>query len=91
MLTLLTHTPAHSTYTVHTHLLVLLSDGLGLLVPLEPHHVLGVKAPRLLLQRLGRQILSFCSLQQADTAAFYVRGMATFRQCSTFTQLTQLS
>lgn len=41
----------------------LIGDGLGLLVPLEPHHVLGVKPPGLFLQSLGRQILSLGTLQ----------------------------
>lgn len=45
-----------------THLFELISDSLGLLVPLEPHHVLGVKPPRLLLQSLGGQILSLGAL-----------------------------
>lgn len=44
------------------HLLKLISDGLGLLMPLEPHHVLGVEPPRLLLQGLGCQVLRLCAL-----------------------------
>ena len=44
------------------HLLELVCDGLGLLVPLEPHHVLGVEPPGLLLQGLGRQVLRLRAL-----------------------------
>ena len=35
-----------------SHLFKLVVDDLGLLVSLEPHHVLGVKPPALLLERL---------------------------------------
>lgn len=45
-----------------SHLLELVSDGLGLLVPLEPHHILGVEPPRLLLQCLGRKVLRLSAL-----------------------------
>lgn len=45
------------------HLLKLVGDGLGLLVPLEPHHILGVEAPRLLLQGLGCQVLRLGALR----------------------------
>lgn len=45
-----------------SHLLKLISDGLGLLVPLEPHHILGVEPPRLLLQGLGRKVLCLSAL-----------------------------
>lgn len=46
------------------HLFKLIGDGLRLLVPLEPHHVLGVKPPGLFLQSLGRQILSLGTLRE---------------------------
>ena len=46
-----------------THLLKLLSDLVGFFVTLKPHHVLGVEAPRLLLECFRRQILSLRSLQ----------------------------
>lgn len=46
-----------------SHLLELVSDGLGLLVPLEPHHILGVEPPRLLLQGLGRKVLCLSALR----------------------------
>lgn len=46
------------------HLLKLIGDGLGLLVPLEPHHVLGVESPRLLLQGLGCQVLRLRALEE---------------------------
>lgn len=39
------------------NLFVFLIDNLGLLVSLEPHHVLGVEAPALLLERFCRQVL----------------------------------
>ena len=42
---------------------VLLGDGLGLLVTLEPHHELGVETPRLLLERFGGQVLRLGALQ----------------------------
>ncbi len=41
----------------YPYLLELVVDDLRLLVPLEPHHVLCVEPPRLLLERLGRQVL----------------------------------
>lgn len=50
-----------------THLFELVSDSLGLLVPLEPHHILGVKPPRLLLQSFGGQILSLGALGGAES------------------------
>lgn len=43
-------------------LLKLVCDGLGLFMPLEPHHVLGVEPPGLLLQGLGCQILGLGTL-----------------------------
>lgn len=45
-----------------SHLFKLIGDGLGLLVPLKPHHVLGVEPPRLLLQGFGCQILRLGAL-----------------------------
>ena len=50
------------------HLLELVCDGLGLLVPLEPHHVLGVEPPGLLLQGLGRQVLRLRALGREGRA-----------------------
>lgn len=47
-------------------LLKLISDGLGFLMPLEPHHVLGVEPPRLLLQGFGCQILGLGALQSGQ-------------------------
>lgn len=49
---------------MNPHLFKLIGDGLGLLVPLEPHHVLGVKPPGLFLQSLCRQILSLGTLRE---------------------------
>lgn len=46
------------------YLFKLISDSLGLLVPLEPHHVLGVKPPWLFLQSLSWQILSLGALRE---------------------------
>lgn len=51
---------------LHSHLLILLVDDLGLLVALEPHHVLGVEAPALLLERLGRQVLRLGALHVVE-------------------------
>lgn len=45
-----------------TDLLELLVNNLRLLVPLKPHHVLGVKPPTLLLQSFRRQVLPFRAL-----------------------------
>ena len=42
-------------------LLVFVGDSFGFFMALEPHHVLGVKTPRLLLQRLRSRILGTCS------------------------------
>ena len=39
-------------WQMSSHLFKLVVDDLGLLVSLEPHHVLGVKPPALLLERL---------------------------------------
>ena len=55
------------------HLLELVCDGLGLLMPLEPHHVLGVEPPGLLLQGLGRQVLRLRALGR-DGGVFRGRG-----------------
>jgi len=44
----------------------LIIDHLGLLVPLEPHHVLGVKPPALLLQSLGGQVLRLGALHVVE-------------------------
>jgi len=43
-------------------LFVFVIDYLGFFMPLEPHHVFGVKPPGLLFKSLGRQILSLGSL-----------------------------
>lgn len=40
-----------------TNLLIFFIDYFGFLVSLEPHHVLGVKSPTLLLQRFSSQVL----------------------------------
>lgn len=45
------------------NLLKLIGDGLGFFMPLEPHHVFGVKPPGLFLQSFSCQILGFGSLQ----------------------------
>ena len=58
------------------HLFKLIGDRLGLLVPLEPHHVLGVEPPRLLLQRLRRQVLSLRALEE--------EGMESVKQSPQF-------
>lgn len=50
--------------TSHDNLLKLISDGLGLFVPLKPHHVFCVEPPRLFLQGFGCQILGLSALQQ---------------------------
>ena len=47
---------------MHCYLLKLFINGLGFLVSLEPHHVLGVESPGLLFQRLRCQILRLCTL-----------------------------
>jgi len=44
----------------------LIIDHFGLLVPLEPHHVLGVKPPALLLQSLGGQVLRLGALHVVE-------------------------
>jgi len=44
----------------------LIVDNLGFLVSLEPHHVLGVEPPALLLQRLGRQVLGLGTLHVVE-------------------------
>lgn len=48
------------------HLLELIGNGLGLFVPLKPHHVLGVEPPGLLLQGFGCQILGLSALQRGE-------------------------
>lgn len=59
-----------------SHLLELVSDGLGLLVPLEPHHILGVEPPRLLLQCLGRKVLRLSALQIVEDEEEGLSGQA---------------
>ena len=44
-------------------LFILICDGLGLLVSLKPHHILGMESPGLLFQRFGSEKLSFGSLR----------------------------
>ncbi len=61
-----------------THLLKLVGDVFGFLVSLEPHHVLGVEPPRLLLERLRRQILRLCSLRRKKTGFSFCSLFAPF-------------
>lgn len=56
----------NSYFTLLTYLFVIIVDYLGLLVPLKPHHVLGMEAPALLFKRLGRKILSLGSLHVVE-------------------------
>ena len=49
-----------------TDLFKLIIDHFGLLVPLEPHHVLGVKPPALLLESLGGQVLRLGALHVVE-------------------------
>ena len=48
------------------YLLKLIIDHFWFLVSLEPHHILGVKPPTLLLQRLCRQVLRLSSLHVVE-------------------------
>ena len=48
------------------HLFIFIVDDLGFLVPLEPHHVLGVEPPALLLECLGGQILGLGALHVVE-------------------------
>lgn len=48
------------------YLFILLINHLRLLVSLEPHHVLGVEPPALLLQGLGRQVLGLGPLHVVE-------------------------
>lgn len=47
-------------------LLKLVRDGFGLFMSLEPHHVLGVEPPGLLLQGFGCQILGLGALRRGS-------------------------
>lgn len=47
-------------------LLKLVCDGFGLFMPLEPHHVLCVEPPGLLLQGFGCQILGLGALRRGS-------------------------
>ena len=53
-------------YSQLPHLFILVIDHLGFLVALEPHHVLGVKPPTLLLERLGSQVLGLGALHVVE-------------------------
>lgn len=59
---------------INAHLLVLFVDDFWLLVPLEPHHVLGVKPPALLLQCLGSQVLALRALHVVKYKEQCLRG-----------------
>ena len=43
-------------------------------MPLEPHHVLGVEPPTLLLERLGRQVLGLGALHVVEDEEERLRG-----------------
>lgn len=58
------------------YLFILLVDDLGLLVPLEPHHVLGMEAPALLLERLGGEVLRLRALHVVEYEEQRLRGQA---------------
>lgn len=45
------------------YLFILLGNSLRFFVPLEPHHVFGMKPPGLLLQCLSGQVLGFSPFQ----------------------------
>lgn len=47
-------------------LFIFIVNDLRFLVSLEPHHVFGVEPPALLLQRLGRQVLSLGPLHVVE-------------------------
>lgn len=48
--------------TLKFHLFIFLIDDLRLLVPLEPHHVLGVESPTLLFEGLRCEVLGLRAL-----------------------------
>lgn len=50
----------------YIYLFVVFIDDFGLLVPLEPHHVLGVKPPALFLERLRREVLRLRALHVVE-------------------------
>ena len=56
------------------HLFILVIDHLRLLMPLEPHHVLGVEPPALLLERLGCQVLGLGALHVVEDEEERLRG-----------------
>ena len=56
------------------NLLKLIIDHFWLLVSLEPHHILGVKPPALLLQCLRRQILRLGALHVIENEEESLRG-----------------
>lgn len=63
---LITNVTELSALRCKSHLLKLLVDDLWLLVSLEPHHVLRMKPPALLLERLCGQILRLRSLHVVE-------------------------
>ena len=50
----------------YINLLKLIIDHFWLLVSLEPHHILGVKPPTLLLQRLSGKVLRLSALHVVE-------------------------
>jgi hypothetical protein len=84
-----THTHKHTFIHIRTHmsvrttliievdvgaLLVAVRGLLGLLVPLEPRHVLLVEPPRVVLQALGRQELLVAALLEVEGQEERVQG-----------------
>ena len=58
------------------HLFIFIIDDLRFLMPLEPHHVLGVEPPALLLERLGRQVLGLGALHVVEDEEERLRGQS---------------
>ena len=56
----------HRTTSSNAHLFIFIIDDLRFFMPLEPHHVLGVEPPALLLESFGSKVLRLGALHVVE-------------------------
>ena len=56
----------HRTTSSNAHLFIFIIDDLRFFMPLEPHHVLGVEPPALLLESLSSKVLRLGALHVVE-------------------------